>query len=612
MHDAVTDDWAPQQSVDGLRTEQQRRWLGGDRTPVEEYLTRHPGLSADDALDLIFGEYVLREGLGDKPDAADYLRRFPQYLDPLRSLFAVDRALLGDSRADPPEGTAAETGPRLHHSAPRPQMIGKYTVVALLGAGGQASVYRAVHPALGKEVVVKVSRNVIAAESNAEDRLQAEARILADLDHPNLARVYDLGIHDSRPFLVMEYIRGRNLEQYAAENKPSYVQSARLTGQVARGLSTAHQKGVLHLDIKPRNVVIDEAGRPRLIDFGLARLRDAWADAAPDQGAVSGTAAFMAPEQARGDNAQVGRRSDVFGLGGVLYALLTGAPPFRGADYGAALEAARACAWDRRRLETSGAPPRLRAICARALAANPDDRYGDAESMAADLESFARSAGRSPTRRVVLAGAFGLAGASAAVAVGAWRFGWFTQAAPMKVVSPLLNILVYRKGSFIPLGVAAPLKTGEELRLEIEQPAGMHTALFLLTSEGVLKELRQEAPALNARILRYPAGEEETTTLTGPPGTEFVLACGRRGAPISLEVMHAPWPEESAWPALPDDTVLRLDRERVWMAQGARDFGPSRTRPDAATEVRRRLEALRARLQDRFDILAGVAFAHRE
>jgi serine/threonine protein kinase len=196
-------------------------------------------------------------------------------------------------------------------------------VIAPLDAGGQGLVYRGLHPTLGRDVVIKLSR---AAGGPADrDRLQEEGRILADLEHPNLARVYDLDVHDGRAFLVMEYVRGPHLEQFARQRPPSPRQAAALVAPVAQALAAAHRRGVVHRDVKPKNILIDEAGRPRLIDFGLARLEDAWHQAPSEEGEVAGTLAYMPPEQAR-DAAEVGPRSDVFSLGGVLYFLLTGKP----------------------------------------------------------------------------------------------------------------------------------------------------------------------------------------------------------------------------------------------------------------------------------------------
>ena len=599
-----------------LRADQRTRWLRGDRPPAEDYLARQPGLNADAALDLIYNEYVLREGLGEKPAAAEFIRRFPQYKDQLQRLFDLDHALLADSHPDSTGATMAQTVPPAVAEADAvPRAVGKYLVVAPLGRGGQADVYRAVHPGLRKDVVVKVSREPL-SDDGGRDHLQEEGRILAELEHPALARVYDLDVDGGRAFLVMEYIAGRNLEQYAAEEKPSPARAAELTARVARGLAFAHRRGVLHLDVKPRNIVVDESGRPRLIDFGLSRLRHAWS-ADPAESGVTGTPAFMAPEQARAEADRFGPRTDVFGLGGMLYFLLTGSPPYRGAGFMETLEAARVGAWDRERLAAAKAPRRLRAVCERALAADPANRYAGADDMAAALKAFAR-----PTRRAVLIGAAGLIGAGAAGAL-AWTY-WGARrpdAPPVEpehaavsnpVPAPRLKVSVWRNGRFHALADSTPLKTGDELRVEINAPADAYAALFLFTGAGAVKLLRQDAPSGGDRLLRYPPEEDGTTELTGPPGTEFVLACGRRSGPVAEEEIRTAWDGTGAWPALPGDAVLCVDRDRVWEAQAGRDFGPTHGHVTPEAEVKRRLEALRGRLRDSFDFLSGMAFAHRE
>src|SRR5262245_19412507 len=256
---------------------------------------------------------------------------------------------------------------------PRPAQIGRYLVVGTLDSGGQADVYRAVHPTLDKELAIKLSRQAVGRLSDHRPLLVAEGKLLAKLDHPNLARIYDLDFHDDRPFLAMEYVRGPNLRQYAAEAPVSPRRATEIVSGVARALAVVHRHGVVHQDVKPHNVLIDETGRPRLIDFGMARLRHAWDDGA--RGTSGGTPAFMAPEQARGEDAAVGPRSDIFALGGVLYYLLTGKAPFRAATVSDTLALAGRCEFDRAALDRPAVPRTLRAISLKAMAPKPADRY---------------------------------------------------------------------------------------------------------------------------------------------------------------------------------------------------------------------------------------------
>jgi len=274
-------------------------------------------------------------------------------------------------------------------SQPEVTAIGKYRVVGALDSGGQGDVYRAVHPQLQKELVIKLGRRQIAGERDEQDRLVAEGRVLAELDHPHLARVYDLDFHERRPYLVMEYIRGRNLRQYARGGNLPWRESARLVGQAGRALAVAHARGVLHLDVKPENIIVDERGNARLIDFGMARLRHAWTDDAPQPGSISGTIPFMAPEQARGETDQLDQRTDVFGLGAVLYWLLTGKPPFGTFQAPNALVAAQGCTFDRAAVERADAPRPLVDACLKAMSADQTGRFGSAEEFADAVERIA-------------------------------------------------------------------------------------------------------------------------------------------------------------------------------------------------------------------------------
>jgi serine/threonine protein kinase len=297
----------------------------------------------------------------------------------------------------------------------RPESIGRYRVVGELDSGGQAEVYRAVHPTLPRDLAIK-----IAHEPSAIDRslLRGDAEVLCELDHPNLVRVHDLDIHDGRPFVVMEFVRGRNLHQVAEQARPSPYQAAAWVAEIARALAYVHGRGVVHQDVKPKNIMLDESGRPRLIDFGMARWRHAWSGRRA--GPSGGTLAFMAPEQARGESKRVGEPSDLFGLGGVLYYLLTGKTPFGGGTRNEQWRRASQCDFDREALRAKGVPRRLERIVLKAMAAEPEDRYASAVDLADALDDFARR-----PRRLALEAAALLLAALAVVAWSLWlRPAW--------------------------------------------------------------------------------------------------------------------------------------------------------------------------------------------
>ncbi len=221
----------------------------------------------------------------------------------------------------------------------RPDAIGKYKVVGRIDGGGEADVYRVIHIKLGNDLVLKLSRQPVGTDDRSG--LIEEGRLLVDLEHPNLVRIYDLDFHQDRPFLVMEYVHGRNLEDYARDEPVTGRRAAELVAKLAAVMDVAHRRGITHCDIKPKNVLMDGRGEPRLIDFGMARLRHGWSDLRhPTWG---GTLAYMAPEQARLEIDRIGPRSDIFALGGVLYFLLTGLAPFSGKDQDEVWDRARRC-----------------------------------------------------------------------------------------------------------------------------------------------------------------------------------------------------------------------------------------------------------------------------
>src|SRR5262249_54964238 len=266
---------------------------------------------------------------------------------------------------------------RAEGRAELPGAIGRYLVVDRLGGGAQGDVFRVVHPKLGKNLVLKLSREPVRADQRAS--LEIEGRQLHDLVHPNLVRVEDLDFHEGRPFLVMEYVHGRNLEDYAREEPVAPRRAAAMVAKLAGALALGHGRGVIHRDIKPTNILVDEAGEPRLIDFGLARIRHAWSE--PTDPTWGGTLAYMAPEQARLEHDRIGPRSDLFGLGAVLYFLLTAQAPFVGDTLDEVWDRARRCEFEAGAFRLARVPRRLERICRKAMAADPAQRYATADDL---------------------------------------------------------------------------------------------------------------------------------------------------------------------------------------------------------------------------------------
>jgi serine/threonine protein kinase len=276
---------------------------------------------------------------GEAVDPRELQARHPQFAAELAAFFAgrdrferfvapVRAAVRGGSTAtDSRDATADnQTAAGL---GPLPRAFGAYELLEEIGRGGMGVVYRARHLPLGRLVALKVVRAGGHAWPEEVQRLRNEAETVALLDHPNIVPVYDVGEHDGQVYLAMKLVDGASLSEQLARFVGRPKLAAQLLVTVARAVHHAHQRGVLHRDLKPSNILLDAEGLPHVSDFGLAKR--ATADSGLTQsGALVGTPSCMAPEQASGQKGQVTTATDVYGLGAVLYALLTGRPPFRG------------------------------------------------------------------------------------------------------------------------------------------------------------------------------------------------------------------------------------------------------------------------------------------
>jgi beta-lactam-binding protein with PASTA domain/tRNA A-37 threonylcarbamoyl transferase component Bud32 len=264
---------------------------------------------------------------------------------------------------------------------------GRYELTHLIARGGMAQVYRAMDRQLERPVALKVLFPELSVDRTFVERFRREAQAAANLSHPNIVPVFDWGEDDGSYFIVMEYVEGRPLS--AVLRDPQRMpprQIATIGAGVAAALAFAHRHGVVHRDVKPGNILITPDGDVKVTDFGIARAMNT-EESLTQTGAVMGTAAYFSPEQAEGKG--VDSRSDIYSLGVVLYEMAVGRPPFTGdSPVAVASKHVRDMPVLPREANPT-VPPALEAVIMKAMAKNPDDRYGSAEELRADLLRFA-------------------------------------------------------------------------------------------------------------------------------------------------------------------------------------------------------------------------------
>ena len=276
-------------------------------------------------------------------------------------------------------------------------VLGNYKILEKIGAGGQGTVYKAVDSKLGRTVVIKVLPEELVAKEANRKRFEREARLASSLDHPNICTIFDLNEIEGVHFIAMQYIQGRNVRQLV-NGKPLQLESAlSIAIQVADALAVAHAQGIIHRDVKAGNVMVNNKGQVKVLDFGLAKLLDDEAARTSgihhteltEIGIPYGTATYAAPEQARGD--RVDSRADIFSTGVLLYEMLTGTWPFRGQT---AVDVRHSVLHSDPTPLSEARPdpvsPRLQQILDRALKKDPKDRYQQMSQFRDDLRAFVR------------------------------------------------------------------------------------------------------------------------------------------------------------------------------------------------------------------------------
>jgi eukaryotic-like serine/threonine-protein kinase len=340
--------------------------------------------------------------------------------------------------------------------------LGPYEIVSPLGAGGMGEVYRAKDPRLGRDVAVKVLPASFSTDADRLRRFEQEARAAGLLNHPNITSVFDIGSHDGAPYVVTELLEGETLRSRLAAGALSTRKALDYAIQIARGLAAAHEKGIVHRDLKPENLFVTKDGRVKILDFGLAKLKQTepgsegetnlpTGSLGTEPGVVLGTMGYMSPEQVRGKPADF--RSDIFAFGAILYEMLSGQRAFHGDTAADTMSAILTKEPPDLSATNRDVHPGVDRIVRHCLEKNPEERFHSAHDLAFDLEALSgvstpsgvtTSAVARVRRRSLIAPLAIAAGVASALAVG-FVLGRQTGGTP----PPSFHQLTFRRGEIV-------------------------------------------------------------------------------------------------------------------------------------------------------------------
>ena len=448
-----------------LMTQSVRRlwsaWMSGNRGALDVILAEQPAIlgQPEELADLVYAEYWLRKQIDNTVSDQEYLDRFPQIANILRQQFVIRKELqqlelemesaatIVDDRGETPKHEEAWSRELAVSEAMVPE---GFEPLALLGVGGMGVVIQARQSKLNRLVAVKSLKAGSYGTDRDRARLRKEARVVAQLKHPNIVQIYDVIEEQGRLFLIMECVQGSTLAQRTTPHPLPHLRAAEVTLAIADAIGAAHAAGFLHRDIKPSNVLLDESNNIKVTDFGLARASlDETVSLAGD---LIGTPAYMSPEQIRGIDSEVDARTDIYSIGATLYQLLTGRPPFVGSSPAETLQQILHAEPQEPSALVQSVPRDLESICLKCLEKESQNRYHSVAALRDDLHAFQQ--GRPTKARPVskfeksrrwviknptlsLAWAVGFASLLLLIVASTW---YLTNIADLKLVSRLRDV----------------------------------------------------------------------------------------------------------------------------------------------------------------------------